>query len=202
MKYPFPIENIHVQYAANINVFRIVFYIHGYNKLWLQLPAEALSSPAELAMKMHEAHNDILDEYVVTAPPKPDFQNMDFSKDAPVIPYMTDAKYLQYQYGLQKVKEARKFDWNLWVEDCWDDFSINTYNSELKSNSGLGNVVPKTLKSLLPGLSERTTCPQCQHAGTVEWAVMHLNDSHRLTREDIADWLDSLDINLSFNVKE
>lgn len=38
-----------------------------------------------------------------------------------------------------------------------------------------------------------STCPACVHVGPVPYLVMHLNDSHRWTRERIADWVESVE---------
>lgn len=61
------------------------------------------------------------------------------------------------------------------------------------------------LAGVLPGLSTRVTCPACTSVAlrpTVRDAVIHLNDSHRWTREAIADWLDTLDADLAFPMPE
>lgn len=36
--------------------------------------------------------------------------------------------------------------------------------------------------------------------GPIWWIIMHLNDEHGVSREAIADWLESLDIDLSFKL--
>jgi hypothetical protein len=66
----------------------------------------------------------------------------------------------------------------------------------------------------MPGYGEWTRCPKCReyhervygalagghdNIGTIHWAIMHLYDDHRWTREQIADWLETLeDIDLEF----
>jgi hypothetical protein len=64
----------------------------------------------------------------------------------------------------------------------------------------------------MPGYCVWVLCPQCEvvHAlkygegGTTEYqrsvhgAIIHLNDVHKWSRDQIADWLESLDIDLSF----
>lgn len=71
----------------------------------------------------------------------------------------------------------------------------------------VGAVLADDLARLLPGLDAPTHCPvtngQCDNPGaasTVRGAVVHLNDNHRWTREQIADWLDTLDVDLAFKV--
>jgi hypothetical protein len=56
------------------------------------------------------------------------------------------------------------------------------------------------LGAILPGLSDRVACPapSCGLVDTVTARVIHLNDVHKWTREAIADWLETLDADLSF----
>lgn len=70
--------------------------------------------------------------------------------------------------------------------------------------------VQKTLEDAVPGLKDaKATCPaeHCKGMGSfdgvpVTKVVIHLNDHHRWTREKIADWLDTLDVDLSFKTPE
>lgn len=88
-----------------------------------------------------------------------------------------------------------------------------------------GNKVMSDLNWLLPGLNTRVKCPHCKDQvqrvnlahpisdGPVEWhdhtwrvhpkqtvseIVIHLNDQCGWTREQVADWLDTLDVDLTF----
>jgi hypothetical protein len=79
----------------------------------------------------------------------------------------------------------------------------------------------KALVRLIPGLKVKgIKCPvstavsafeldlwgQITHDGihtlTLAHLIVHLNDDHRWKRERLADWLDSLDIDLSFGVTD
>jgi hypothetical protein len=75
----------------------------------------------------------------------------------------------------------------------------------------LGKTVVDTLAALLPPgtLDTVVPCPGCgtplrndatcdAKPYTLMSQVMHLNDAHRWTREKIADWLDTLDVDLAF----
>jgi hypothetical protein len=59
----------------------------------------------------------------------------------------------------------------------------------------------ETLKKMLPGLSQNVNCP-VDHGeawrDSLWYVIQHLNDRHRWPRESIADWLESLDIDLTF----
>lgn len=65
-----------------------------------------------------------------------------------------------------------------------------------------GPPMPEGISSL-PGLNEIVQLPCNKHdwTATLDRAIMHLNDVDRWTREQIADWLDSLDIDLRFGEK-
>jgi len=60
-----------------------------------------------------------------------------------------------------------------------------------------GKVVSK-LSKLLPTLKSPTKCPQCKIENILERQIIHLNDTHKWTREAIADWLESLDLDIEF----
>lgn len=67
-----------------------------------------------------------------------------------------------------------------------------------------GHVVVNDLSRLLPGLRSRVDCPlaECNGSWRVQKMIVHLNDNHLWTRGQIADWLESLDVDLSFPVDE
>ena len=58
------------------------------------------------------------------------------------------------------------------------------------------------LRSVLPALSIFTPCPHCELKVSLERVVIHLNDSAQWSRERVADWLDTLDLDLSFPVPD
>lgn len=60
------------------------------------------------------------------------------------------------------------------------------------------------LKDSLPGLRVIMGCPVklCSRKTNVWYLIVHLNDTHKWKREQIADWLDTLDVDLSFKVEE
>lgn len=70
----------------------------------------------------------------------------------------------------------------------------------------------------MPGRNEWVFCPQCrlQHqliygdkayltdrVGSLHWAIMHLFDDHKWTRDNIADWLEDMEdqMDLTFGGK-
>lgn len=76
-----------------------------------------------------------------------------------------------------------------------------TYEPAYKTGDVLG-----TLKKAIPGLKNaRANCPASKTCGSevyhdmpVTEVIIHLNDTHKWTREKIADWLETLDVDLSF----
>lgn len=65
-----------------------------------------------------------------------------------------------------------------------------------------GHDVSRWLKSKFNGLDElMVKCTQCTFSNDVIGLVIHLNDRHKWSREDVADYLDSLDIDLSIGEK-
>lgn len=57
----------------------------------------------------------------------------------------------------------------------------------------------ETLAGLFPGLDHMLDCPACDD--TTGWSltntIIHLNDDHEWTRERIADWLETLPVDLT-----
>lgn len=47
----------------------------------------------------------------------------------------------------------------------------------------------RRVEAELDRLGRRVACPKCQMENSVGGVVVHLNDFHRMKREEIADWL-------------
>jgi len=69
---------------------------------------------------------------------------------------------------------------------------------------GIAETTPaEPLVSAIPGLAEVVTCPCGCNVKKAIWSmVIHLNDAARWSREQIADWLDTLDADLRFKLPE
>ena len=72
---------------------------------------------------------------------------------------------------------------------------------------------PRALKDVVPGLLEMVKCPVCTKENERDgretpldialWnVIIHLNDEHKKSREYVADWLETLDIDLTFKEVE
>lgn len=80
-------------------------------------------------------------------------------------------------------------------------FSINEIKQALSVYQELSPI--KELKSKCPGLRQVVKMPCSCHSNKssmLESLLIHLNDTVGWTREEIADWLDSLDIDLEVNL--
>jgi hypothetical protein len=78
-----------------------------------------------------------------------------------------------------------------------------------KGNQLSGQRVFNALTALFPGaIDKEIRCPACDKSGTVATRdsvigmVPHLNDKHWWTREKIADWMETLDVDLTLKDKE
>lgn len=128
----------------------------------------------------------------------------DFSPQWKEIGYTTDASMVSYQ------DFTNHYEFPLQPKG-WA-------KTEITANllSGAINPVsdPASLSHMLPGITERVSHPAlkvedhypgCTIVGnvhTIRQLVMHLNDDHKWTREEIADWLDTLDVDLAFKSPE
>jgi len=55
---------------------------------------------------------------------------------------------------------------------------------------------------LLPGLNARVKHPVTKEEAPIKDIIINLNDYHKWTREAIADWLETLDVDLRFKSKD
>jgi hypothetical protein len=71
------------------------------------------------------------------------------------------------------------------------DIAANPYcgsrNERLKAEFPL-------VRTLIP------RCPVCFYTSLLEWVIVHLNDDHRWTREQIADWVATVESAISRDV--
>lgn len=64
------------------------------------------------------------------------------------------------------------------------------------------------LQKMMPALLEKVGCPvkDCEVMESTDnllwFVIQHCNDYHKMTRQDIADWLETLDVDLSFPVDQ
>lgn len=87
----------------------------------------------------------------------------------------------------------------------WAKKNAHKYkNYNLNTNGFSGHVVQDSLRDVLPCLYEVVKCPHqgCSNSRVMSEQIIHLNDEHDWTREAIADWAESLDIDISVKERE
>lgn len=83
------------------------------------------------------------------------------------------------------------------------DYKCNSWPNPTTNNWNSSDVIAPLTKAI-PKLGTPCQCPhisdnkQCLLEGDIMFTVIHLNDQHGWTREEIADWLETLDVDLSF----
>jgi len=75
-----------------------------------------------------------------------------------------------------------------------------------------GHTILNTLIKAIPGIANKSfNCPanaigsqhpKCKRVDFLSDLIQHINDGHKWTRHQIADWLESLDVDLQFKPKE
>jgi hypothetical protein len=53
------------------------------------------------------------------------------------------------------------------------------------------------LGTVFPGIHQKLNCPDCGAYTQLYYILVDLNDDHGWTREQIADWLETLDIDIT-----
>ena len=71
---------------------------------------------------------------------------------------------------------------------------------EIGTSSKFGDG-PDRRVSQLPGLEEKVKNPETDSIQLLRYAIISLNDTYKWTREAIADWLETLDVDITFKVK-
>lgn len=103
------------------------------------------------------------------------------------------------------VPEELKPDPNIKNEFAKNLIGTYIYKNTLLNVEDMGfnaTMVVGGLSSLVPALKEEISCPECKNVGTLNGIIQHLNDGHKWTRNAIADWLESTDLNIEFREQE
>ncbi|URQ04714.1 hypothetical protein SEA_EMMA1919_108 [Streptomyces phage Emma1919] len=123
-------------------------------------------------------------------------QNVLWSKAYEVMPMMgPDLSFMRYTLGMLN---GAKYHSGGFVPPPTKEvnFSGPLAHSKQPVYSGKDERV-----NLLPGVREKVKHPVTGSENTLERVIISLNDQHKWTREEIADWLDTLDIDLTFKVE-
>jgi hypothetical protein len=68
------------------------------------------------------------------------------------------------------------------------------------SGTVTGGTITSKLEELVPALHQTGKCPHCSQERSYTDLIIHLNDKHHVSREDIADWLEAQPININFPI--
>lgn len=137
-------------------------------------------------------------------------------KPVPPVPPAEDKKYYvspeqAYNDALQKIQQHAVEVKN--SNTTWGEISKEVAKAvkeqlaaaklaEQNRTGFSGTTVQDSLKNVLPCLYEQVKCPDaaCSEGSDMASMIIHLNDGHLWSREQIADWAEALDIDIS--VKE
>jgi len=105
-------------------------------------------------------------------------------------------KYLEENYGGDKIVPLE-------IETYYDASTgmIHYKPVEQKPSFKSGKKqqsIETQVDNTLPGLNEACVHPVTHEQTTVKYAIINLNDHHKWTREQVADWLETLDVDLRF----
>lgn len=122
-------------------------------------------------------------------------QNCLWSKAYDVMPMMgPDLSFMRYTLGLINGGKYHKGGFAPPYKDA-------NFSGPLASSKQVGYGGKDQRVNQLPGLKEKVKNPVTGNESTLERVIINLNDQHQWTREKIADWLDTLDIDLTFKIE-
>lgn len=99
-------------------------------------------------------------------------------------------------YVVRKISEEVRYILMLKPPSVWVE------EAQSASSYG-GSGMQSKLRQLVPGLKERVACPACDTLTTELWSIIqHINDNHKWSRGAIADWLETLDVDIEFKVQD
>lgn len=71
-----------------------------------------------------------------------------------------------------------------------------------KTQHGNSSAVMNLIEEKFPWVSGFSSCPACTASGHLPNIIAHLNDGHLWTREQIADWVETIEQQLSASESE
>ena len=79
-------------------------------------------------------------------------------------------------------------------------WASSIYSGEIDNHQNQASA--SRLASHLPGVNEKVEHPLTKEITTVRYCIISLNDTYKWTREEIADWLETLDIDITFRSED
>jgi hypothetical protein len=80
----------------------------------------------------------------------------------------------------------------------WEQELIGSGYATSKPGHEYGGEIVATIAQVIPAMREQVKHPVTGGYSSLNVVIVDLNDSHRWSRERIADWLDTLDLDLAF----
>lgn len=161
----------------------------------------------EASWEKHPPMQQIKSPFPPSPPPTPPEKDKEYST-GPELEYNKAVKQLHKTY----LKEGSAYStWgNLKVAleqaiKLKEEIKKQKYELATKTYKGFnGSKVQDDLREVLPCLYQTVKCPACKknYTAVMSEIIIHLNDEHDWTREAIADWSESLDIDISVKEKE
>ena len=114
--------------------------------------------------------------------------------DMPYVSVPTPASYPSYGY----VKSILNANYGkIWADEEDDEDDFPKAEPDDFGEHGQTNTINKLQELLGPLATKKAKCPQCGTERYLWSLIQHINDTHQWKREDIADWLETLDMDLT-----
>lgn len=123
--------------------------------------------------------------------------------DVAVYPFMNavdiyvDHRLIQGAYTTNREKISKVITNVIWTAHA--RYKLKEQLSQYTVYSQSYGFKTESIMTSVPGVKEVAKCPLCVYTDKVWDIVIHCNDEHRMARPEIADWLETLDIDLSFS---
>jgi len=107
-------------------------------------------------------------------------------------------EYDYEQFAIQKKYLAKTYDKGI---ISWDEANKVVEAAKTKASNKKPSGSPIDFINqidLLPGLDAQVTHPVTKNSGTIKDIIINLNDYHKWDRGAVADWLETLDVDLRF----
>lgn len=182
----FRIVDLRFSYAAAIMVYQVELFLMKGEKIQLTFSKEEIHNidPVHLASVLRMVKRQIDEDCVLSHDEFAEIVKQ-HHKNKTYKPY----KYPPFPVGVSN--------------EPWGGYDpggpiVASPKPEPVTDNELGLEVIKVITKMFPNAETTgTNCPVCKNPGTIIRTIMHMNDLHtQCTREYIADWLETLDVDL------
>lgn len=182
----FRIVDLRFSYAAAIMVYQVELFLMKGEKIQLTFSKEEIHNidPVHLASVLRMVKRQIDEDCVLSHDEFAEIVKQ-HHKNKTYKPY----KYPPFPVGVSN--------------EPWGGYDpggpiVASPKPEPSNDNDIGLEVIKAITKMFPNAETTgTNCPVCKNPGTIIKTIMHMNDLHtQCTREYIADWLETLDVDL------